>query len=209
MSKELYDTSMEIIEKILNQPKYEKLVLMLEELFVKTHISITEIDKERRVLWGYYYEKTIVTPIAEKGNKDLLDLIYQENEIDLYHYKFLKNKTLSVYMVKKVKKDNFMVYDIFNKKKVITLPLTDDWFGINKGDLIQSCLYNSEEPYLSSYGFIHPKGVDKFILKKAKEIIKSKNFYYNDEFLAKLFRKFVNSMRYSRKDALELYNIDL
>ncbi len=209
MSREIYESSMEIIENLLKDSKYQGILLNLEKLFIKTHISITNIDKEREILWGYYFEKTLITPIEDYENRTLLDLLYDENKLDMNTYSFLKNKTLSVFKVKKVKKEFFTVIDIFNNKEKIDLKFTEEWFGINKGDLIQSYLYYSTEPYLSIYGFIHPKGVDKFILKETKNIIKNKNYDYIDEFLAKLFRKFVNSKRYSRKDSLEIYSIDL
>lgn len=209
MSKKLYDSSIELVEKLLSNSKYETILLNLEKLFIKTHISITEIDKDKEILWGYYFEKTLITPIENYNNKTLLDLLYDEDKLNLKTYNFLKNKTLSIFQVKKVKKDHFTIIDIFNKKEAINLALTEEWFGINKGDLIQSYLYNSEETYLSIYGFIHPKGVDKFIFKEAKEIIKNKNYSYINDFLAKLFRKFVNSKRYSKKDSLEMYTIEL
>jgi len=209
MSKEIYESSMEYIERLLKNPKYEEILLDLEQLFIKTHISITGIDKEREVLWGYYFEKTLITPIEKYNNKNLLDLLHENRELDLDTYNYLKNKRLSVFKVKKIKKDMFTIIDIFNKKEKINLNFTKEWLGINKGDLIQSSLYYSGIPYLSVYGFIHPKGVDKFILKEAKNIINGKNYSYIDDFLAKLFRKFVNSKRYSKKDALEIYSIDL
>ena len=212
MSKALYDEAMGLLEKSLTLPQYKEIILNLEKKFFDTHISISDIDPERDNLYSYYYEKTLITIIDKNSgdNKNILNLIYEDGNIDEKSYRFLLNKTLSIFEVKKVKKDKFIISDIFNKEKSITIPLSNDWIAIEKGELIQGFLYNSEEIFLSTFGFIHPKEVRKFILKEAKNIIKND---YDDEyiniFLAKLFRKFVNSMRYSRKNPLEIYSIEL
>jgi len=209
MSKSIYETSMELLETSLGLTKYKNIILDLEKKFLETHITISDIDSTRDNLYNYYYEKTLSTDIDDK-NKNILDLIFQDGNINEYSYNFLSNKVLSIYQVKKIKKSEFLVYDIFTKNKKIILPLTDEWIAIEKGDLIQTFLYNGTTPYFSTSGFIHPKEVQKFILKEVKDI-KKNNLDENhiDIFLAKLFRKFVNSMRYFKKNPLEIYKIDL
>jgi hypothetical protein len=206
MSKELYNDSMDLVEKILNHEQYKDLIALLEKEFIKNHITISEIDVEKETLLGYQYEKILITPI--KNNQNILEVIYKENKIDSNVYNFLINKTLSIYMVKKVKKDEFIIVDLFNRKKII-LQLTDVWKGISKGELIQGFLYNSINPYLSRYSIIHPKETENFIQKEVKFILKNKKHDYINSFISKLFRKFVNSMRYSKKNPLEIYSLDL
>lgn len=210
MSRSLYDASMEILEKSLGLQQYKEIILELEKVFFDTHITISDIDSYRDNLYKYYYEKTLMTKINTHNNKNILDLIYEDGNIDEISYKFLSNKELSIYQVKKVKKDSFVISNIFNKNSETTILLNDDWIAIEKGELIQSFLYNSPKPYLSTYGFIHPNEVRKLILKEAKNIIKNNyDDMYIDSFLSKLFRKFVNSMRYSKKNPLEIYTIEL
>jgi len=210
MSRTLYKTSMEILEKSLGLPEYKGILLELEKIFFDTHITISDIDSYRDNLYKYYYEKTLITKIESHNNKNILDLIYEDGNIDKLSYDFLSNKKLSIFQVKKVKKDSLVISDIFTKSPDITIFLNDDWIAIEKGELIQSFLYESNEPYLSTNGFIHPKEVKKLILKEAKSIIKNNNDdIYIGDLLSKLFRRFVNSMRYSKKNPLEIYTIDL
>ena len=210
MSKDIYEASMELLEDSLGLPEYKDIILDLEKKFLETHITISDIDSTRDNLYNYYYEKTLSTNI-ENGSQNILDLIFQNGNLDKDSYNFLSNSSLSIYMVKKIKRKEFIVYDIFSKNIKIALPLTDEWIAIEKGDLIQTFLYYGDiVPYFSTSGFIHPKEVQKFILKEVKEIKKNKlDYSYIDIFLAKLFRKFVYSMRYFKKNPLEIYKIDL
>ena len=211
MSREVYEASVNKVGEVLSDKKYGEVLEFVKKYFEETHISITEIDKDKMLLYGYYFEKLLVTPITfeSKDNETILDLIYSYDEIDKETYDFLKNKKLSIFKVKKIKKENFFVIDVFEKKKVYTLKLSDEWPLINKGDLIQGYMYFAYEPYLSPQSLIHPFEVNKYILKNVKLILKGKSNINKDNFLAKLFRKFVNSKRYFKKNALDVYKMDI
>jgi len=186
--------------------QYMPLLSDLEKIFYKTHITISEIDSKE--LYKYYFERVLT--IKSENNETILEILYRDKKISEETFFILSNVRLSLFKVKKVRKETFIVIDLFEPKIKIELPLTYYWKAISKNDIIQSFFYKTTPPQLSIDGITHSKSVKKFIQNKVSEILESENVESEKElFIRRLFRNFVIFQRYSHKTALEIYELEL
>lgn len=106
----------------------------------------------------------------------------------------LKDTQHSLFVVKKIRKDQIIVEDILKNKLISVSPIENQRFdGLCKGQVFQSFIYSWNETHVLSKGIIlHPVQSWKVILKMAKNLKKEGGFQVNEVFM-KLAKLEINS----------------
>ncbi len=200
-----YETSIEIVQNIISDEKYNDLILKLQNYFYKTHIDITEIDSNRDEYFGYYFEYVLTAQVFESG-ESLLYKLYKHKVIDEKIFNFFNSKINSLFKIKKIEETLLILIDLFDSEKIYNINMEyEDLLALKKGDIIQGFIYFDTNFYLSKTSIIHYREVSKFIEKT----IKPTTIPYKNKVLEQMFRNYVNSHRYSNISPEKMYKMNI
>jgi len=127
-----YETSIEIVQNIISDEKYNDLILKLQNYFYKTHIDITEIDSNRDEYFGYYFEYVLTAQVFESG-ESLLYKLYKHKVIDEKIFNFFNSKINSLFKIKKIEETLLILIDLFDSEKIYNINMEyEDLLALKK-----------------------------------------------------------------------------